>query len=400
MGASARRILVVNAGSSSLKYALYLLLANGELVLLACGMFEYEPNGAVKLWKHKDEVTNAPTKYYPVDGLDRASSLLALFELVGEVDAVVHRVVMGRGIYLEPFQVTETALAELEKLVPLAPLHQPHNLAPIRILMQVRPGLLQIGSPDNGFHRTIRGMRKRLAVSNAWHKKGVKVHGWHGHSYQFVSEEVLKLCPRSKRVVIAHLGSGCSLCAVKNGKSVDTTMTFTPLSGLIGSTRVGSLDAAVALYMLRERMASRPNASKEELLAEVEAELWKHSGLIAIGGEKGDMRELLASRKPAAKLAVNVFVLSVVKHVAAMAASMGGIDALVFTGGMGENSAPIRKQIVKMLEFLGFKLDTAANEAGSTSINREGTTPILVIRTNEELVMASAAVPFLTAIAA
>ncbi len=384
-------ILVVNAGSSSLKYAIYMLCADQTLMLVAYGCFEYEPSGAVLRWLHKAGPADA--KERPVASLDRASSLNALFELVGEVDAVVHRIVMGRGKHLRPFVIDTEAMIELEKLIPLAPLHQPHNLRPVRILKELRPTLLQIGSPDNGFHRTIRGYRKRLAVSAKWHHRGVMKHGWHGHSFEFVAKRAIDIVPKAKRIVIAHLGSGASLCAVKDGRSVDTTMTFTPLAGLPGSTRSGSLDAAAVLFMIRELRKERAAASLDALVKEVETDLWKRSGLLGIGGEEGDMRKLLASKNRKAKLAVNVFCLSVAQQIAMMYATLGGIDALVFTGGIGERSPIVRKKILGHVRGLGLELDAAANNANALSI---GLTPnkILVIRTNEELVMARAAVSF------
>lgn len=361
-------IFVVNAGSSSLKYAVY-IFENGTLVFILKGQLDFDPTGTAIKWKHAENGRD-------VEGVTRSNSIEQIFSLIGIPDAVVHRIVMGGDMYTMPFIITDEAVGFLKSLIPLAPLHQPHNITPIEQIRQMYPSMLQIGSLDNGFHRTIPLVRQRLAVAQEWHDRGVRMWGWHGHSYEYIAQWLAQHTPELRRVVVAHLGSGASVCALLDGVSVDTSMTFSPLAGLPGSTRSGSLDAAAALFIMRTLAEMHPHMSTAELADMLETELWKHSGLLGISGTTGDMRNLVNSDDPRAVIAVDVFCASAAKHIAQMAVSLGGIDALVFTGGIGENSQPVRDRIVAKLTFLnGFS--------------------VLTIKTDEELVMAQAAIPFL-----
>jgi acetate kinase len=273
-------------------------------------------------------------------------------------------------------------LAKLEKLVPLAPLHQPHNLSAIRAAQQALPGAPQVACFDTAFHRGHQPVAELFALPYELYEAGVRRYGFHGLSYEYIAATLPEAAPEiaGGRVVVAHLGSGASLCALKGGHSVDSTMGFTALDGLPMGTRSGQLDPGVVLYLMQER------AMKAQ---EVEALLYKKSGLLGISGVSNDMRDLLDSKAPRAKLAVDYFVFRVARETAALASALGGLDGIVFTAGIGERSAEIRRRVCESLRWLGVDLDAAANERGGPRLSRAGSkVSAWVVPTNEELMIA------------
>jgi acetate kinase len=298
------------------------------------------------------------------------------------VVGVGHRVVHGGSQFTGPTVVTPTILEDLRKLVPLAPLHQPHNLAAIEAVSARLPGVPQVACFDTSFHRGQPAVAEVVPLPKAICESGVQRYGFHGLSYEYIVSALPAVAPEiaGGRVIVAHLGSGSSLCALRNGKSVDSTFGFTALDGLCMGTRPGSIDPGVVLFLFQNLGLSA---------AVVETLLYKKSGLLGISGISNDMRVLLESREPDAQLAVDYFVYRAAKEVGALAAVLGGIDALVFTAGIGENSANIRRRICESSAWLGVELDEKANEGAGPRISRPGSrVSAWVIPTNEELMIA------------
>jgi acetate kinase len=299
-------------------------------------------------------------------------------QLVG----VGHRVVHGGTRYSAPVRINRTVLGELEALVTLAPLHQPFNLAPIRALLESRPGLGQVACFDTAFHRTQPILAELFALPRRYYDDGVRRYGFHGLSYEYIAQQLPNVAPEIalQRVVAAHLGNGVSLCAMQEGRSVATTMGFTALDGLPMGTRCGDLDPGVVIYLARERGMS---------VDQIESLLYRQSGLLGLSGLSNDMRELLASDTPDARLAVDYFVYRVARGVGGLAGALGGLDALVFTAGIGENSPEIRARVCWRLGWLGLDFDPEANVAGAARITRPGSrVSAWVVPTNEELMIA------------
>jgi acetate kinase len=299
-----------------------------------------------------------------------------------ELAAVGHRVVHGGAEHVRPVAVDRDVLAALEKFVPLAPLHQPHNLAPIRLMLEQRPGLPQVACFDTAFHASQPEIAFRFAIPAELHDAGVRRYGFHGLSYEYVASVLPGLDARAAagRVVVCHLGNGASLCAMAAGSSVASTMGFTALDGLPMGTRCGAIDPGVLLYLMDQR---RMDARAIEDL------LYNQSGLLGISGISSDMRDLLASKEPRAGLAVDIYCYRVRRELGSLAAALGGIDALVFTAGVGENSAVIRERICRDAEWLGVALDPAANAKGGPRISAPGSrVSAWVVPTNEELMIA------------
>jgi acetate kinase len=348
-------VAVLNAGSSTLKYAAYRADADGTLTGLVRGK---------------------------VDGndIDPVAELLER-HLEGGPSAVGHRIVHGGTEFLGPTPVDDRVLAALEQLVPLDPLHQPRSLGALRAARARYPSALHVACFDTSFHRGHPEVADIVALPRSLREAGVRRYGFHGLSYEYVARRLSELDPEvaKGRVVAAHLGYGASLCALLDGKSVDSTMTFTALDGLVMSTRPGSLDAGVVLWLLdrgwdRERIAHL---------------LWEESGLLALSEKSADMREILAAQTPSARLAVDVFVYTAVKQAAAMAAALGGLDGFVFTAGIGENQPETRRRIADGLSFLGVALDEEANRRNDIRIGTSGArVPTFVIPTDEEHVIA------------
>jgi len=282
----------------------------------------------------------------------------------------------------EPVVIDAGVLGDLESLIPLVPLHQPHNLQPIRAIMKRRPELPQVACFDTAFHRGHPRVADRFGLPDELYQSGVRRYGFHGLSYEYIARRLREVAPTiaDGRVVIAHLGSGASMCALKNGKSVETTMGFSALDGLPMGTRCGSLDPGVLLYLMREKGMDADA---------LEALLYKDSGLLGISGISNDLRDLLKSQEPRAIEAIDYFVYRIGQELGALAATLGGLDALIFTAGIGENSPEIRRRVCQDAAWLGIELDKDANEAGRQCISRPGISPsVWVIPTDEERMIA------------
>src|SRR4051812_33257556 len=299
-----------------------------------------------------------------------------------EPSAVGHRVVHGGPKYDRPVLVDSTVLADLERYTSLAPLHQPNNLAPIRSILTRFPGLPQVACFDTAFHRGHSALADHYAIPECFYAEGVRRYGFHGLSYEYVASRLPQVAPEiaNGRVIVAHLGSGASMCALDGDRSVESTMGFTALDGLPMGTRPGQIDPGVILYLIAEKQMSA---------AQVQRLLYHECGLKGLSGISNDVRELDASRDPKAKFALDYLVYRVGLHAGMLAASLGGIDAFVFTAGIGENSPIMRARIAEKLAWLGGSLDPAANAANSTTISRpESRFPIFVIPTDEEQMIA------------
>lgn len=384
-------ILVLNAGSSSLKFAVYGLGDGQALRLEARG--QIEGLGTSPRFKARDadgKPMSAPS--FDAAGRDfgHPEALAHLVDWLRgtlgatmSLAAVGHRVVHGGGDFAGPTLIDAGVIAKLEALVPLAPLHQPHNLAAIRAVTQLNPDLPQVACFDTAFHRDRETVTQRFGLPNEMFQAGIRRWGFHGLSYESVSRHFRELAPdvANGRVIIAHLGSGASLCALRDGRCIDTTMSFSVLDGLPMGTRCGSLDPGVILYLLRKGMTAD----------ELETLLYQKSGLLGISGVSNDVRELLASAKPAAADAIEFFVWRIVREIGSLTAALGGLDALVFTAGIGENSPVIRARVCESLRWLGLQLDADANQRGFGQISTAGQSPsVWAIPTDEESVIAAA----------
>jgi len=304
--------------------------------------------------------------------------------------AIGHRIVHGGNVFKQPVVIDREVEQQLQNLAPLAPLHQPFNLAGVDACRKQWPDLPQVACFDTAFHQTQPRIARLFALPQQYTDKGIQRYGFHGLSYQYVGEQLKTLAPQASRVIIAHLGSGASLCALKDGVSVDTTMGFTALDGLMMGSRCGSLDAGVVLHLMQQERLSADAISTL---------LYRHSGLLGVSGISADMRELLASAEPSAQLAVQLFVYRCVREIGALIAVMHGIDGIVFTAGIGEHQAEIRERICKELRWLGVEIDADSNTASSlvesNRANRNlsavnSRVPVWVIPTNEELIIARA----------
>jgi acetate kinase len=379
--------LILNAGSSSLKFCVYARPQANDWHLESRGQIE-----GIGAWPRifardadgRTLIDQTPST--PVD--DGAGALEALAVWLrsmyggGRVLGVGHRVVHGGARYTGPVIVTGQVLAELHGLIPLAPLHQPHNLAAIEAVSERLPGTPQVACFDTSFHRTQSTLAELIALPDEICQAGVRRYGFHGLSYEYIATALPRLAAdiARARVIVAHLGNGASLCALRDGKSVDSSLGFTALDGLCMGTRPGGVDPGVILYLFQNLKLSAP---------EVETILYKKSGLLAISGVSSDMRDLLASSEAKARLAVDYFVYRAAKEIGALAAVLGGIDGLVFTAGIGENSAEIRRRICESSAWLGIKLDAEANARNALRISvAESRVSVWVIPTNEELMIA------------
>lgn len=296
--------------------------------------------------------------------------------------ALGHRVVHGGLHYSRPARVTPELLAELEKLVPLAPLHEPHNLAPIKMAMRLDPGMPQVACFDTAFHRTAPEVEQAFALPFPLYEEGIRRYGFHGLSYEYIASVLPERAPEvaSGRVVVAHLGNGCSACAMRNRVSIATTMGFTALDGLPMGTRCGDLDAGVVLHLMQQK------GMKAEELVDL---LYRRSGMLGLSGISSDFRELLASGDRRARFAVEVFCYRVAGHIGSLAAALGGLDGIVFTAGVGENAAAVRAAICRACAWIGLELDEAANDRHGPRIStaRSGV-GAYVIKTDENLMIA------------
>ena len=380
-------ILVVNAGSSSIKFSLF--LERGEALDPLLGG-QIESLYTAPRFKAKDAAGAVLGEQQWAQGEalghDGAIAYLAGFlrERLGEhrLAAVGHRVVHGGLDYAAPVRLTAEIVGHLERFIPLAPLHQPHNLKPIRLLLANQPQLPQVACFDTAFHRHQPEVAQAFALPSEITDRGVRRYGFHGLSYEYIASVLPEYDARAAagRAVVLHLGNGASLCAIQGGKSVASTMGFTAVDGLPMGTRSGNLDPGVVLYLMDElKMDARA----------IEKLLYQQSGLLGVSGISSDMRTLLASDEPRAKFAVELFVYRIGRELGSLAAALGGLDALVFTAGIGEHAAPIRERVCQAAAWLGVELDPAANAAGGPRISAENSRiPAWVIPTNEELMIA------------
>jgi acetate kinase len=379
--------VVLNAGSSSLKFCVYRRPEGNAWLLEARG--QVEGIGTSPRFTAKSDsgslLADHPLGETVTDGggaLDALAAWLRSRYGGARVLGVGHRVVHGGAAFAGPTIVTPQVLAALRTLVPLAPLHQPHNLAAIEAVSERLPGVPQVACFDTSFHRGQPAVAELVPLPRGIRETGVQRYGFHGLSYEYIASVLPQRAPEiaSGRVIVAHLGSGASLCAMKHGKSMDSSLGFTALDGLCMGTRPGALDPGVVLYLFQTLGL---NAS------EVEAILYKQSGLLGISGTSNDMRVLLESDDPGARLAVDYFVYRAAKEIGALAAVLGGIDGLVFTAGIGENSPEIRRRICEASAWLGIDLDPDANTRKGPRISRASSrVSAWVIPTNEELVIA------------
>jgi acetate kinase len=381
-------ILVVNAGSSSLKFSLFRLDAASALQLAARGLIEgigsrprlLVRDGADQVLAKRD--CSADQLSTVEDAIALADSWRREHFPHEPLLAVGHRIVHGGAHYSEPVRIDASVFAALEGLIPLAPLHQPHNLAAIRAFHEAEPQLPQIGCFDTAFHRTHAQLADMYALPLEYYEAGIRRYGFHGLSYEFVAGTLSALAPdiANGRVIIAHLGNGASLCALQAGRSVYSTMGFSTLDGIPMGTRPGAIDPGVLLYLAGQRNMSA---------AALESLLYKGSGLLGVSGVSSDMRLLLTSPEPSARLALDYFIYQIAKEIGALTAVLGGLDGLVFTAGIGENSPVIRAGIVRACAWLGITLDADANLHGATCITATGSAvSAWVIPTNEELMIA------------
>ena len=379
--------LVLNAGSSSLKFCVYERPSGDFWSMAARGQID-GIGSKPRLSAKDDEEKVLAKEDLPPTVKDGRAALEVLAQWLrarwggSKVLGVGHRVVHGGPNYAGPCVVTPGVLDDLRKLIPLAPLHQPYNIAAIEAVSEALPEVPQVACFDTSFHRGHSEVAELVPLPKAIRDAGVQRYGFHGLSYEYIASVLPKVAPNvaQKRVIVAHLGSGASLCALKARKSVDSSLGFTALDGLCMGTRPGSMDPGVVLHLFQTAGLS---------VKDVEKILYKESGLLGISGVSNDMRDLLESSDPAAKLAIDYFVYQAAKHIGALTAVLGGVDALVFTAGIGEKSAEIRRRICEASSWLGLTLDSNANEGHGPRISTsESKVSAWVIPTNEELMIA------------
>jgi acetate kinase len=380
-------ILVVNAGSSSVKFQVFSAESDGQLQRLIKGQVD-GIGSRPRLRANGANGRASADRAYPIEAIADTSAAIGIAgewlrkELRINPIAVGHRVVHGGPEFDLPVFIDYGVVAALEKFVALAPLHQPHNLAPIRTLLSGFPELPQVACFDTAFHRTHGPVADHYAIPQQLHAEGVRRYGFHGLSYEYISNALLKLAPdvAMSRVIVAHLGSGASMCALRQGRSIESTMGFTALDGLPMGTRPGQIDPGVLLYLMSEKGMSVSSAQNF---------LYRDCGLKGLSGVSNDMRELEASEDPKAKLAIDYFVYRTGLNAGMLAAALQGLDAFVFTAGIGENSSSLRARIVDQLAWLGASLDAAENSRHAHRISRSNSRiPVYVIPTDEELMIA------------
>ncbi len=380
-------ILVVNAGSSSVKFQIFSVEGEGRLKRLIKGQMD-GIGSRPRLRAGGADSAPLADRAYPIESVPDVPAAMAIAggwlrdELRISPMAVGHRVVHGGPDYDRPVLIDHGVVARLERLIALAPLHQPHNLAPIRSLLANFPGLPQVACFDTAFHRTHDAVADYYAIPHQLHAEGVRRYGFHGLSYEYIAKTLPQVAPEiaKGRVIVAHLGSGASMCALKGGRSIESTMGFTALDGLPMGTRPGQIDPGVVLYLLTEKGMSASNAQNF---------LYRDCGLKGLSGISNDMRELEASEDPKARLAVEYFVYRIGLNAGMLAAALQGLDAFVFTAGIGENSVRIRARIADQLGWLGVTLDDAENSRHARLISRSGSRiPVYVLPTDEELMIA------------
>ena len=378
-------IAVINAGSSSVKFALY--EASGEANVLFRG--QVEGIGVAPHLRIADSHGRAVTEQnWPAEGFDHVTATRELLragtDLIEgrQVVGIGHRVVHGGMHYAKPIRLDHVVLASLSELIPLAPLHQPHNLAPIRTILDVAPHIPQIACFDTAFHRSQAQVAQSFALPRHLTEAGIRRYGFHGLSYEYLVSQLRTAWPTlaSQRLVIAHLGNGASLCAVRDGQSVASTMGFTAVDGLMMGTRCGALDPGVLLYLMQQHRMDA--ASIEDLI-------YRRSGLLGVSNISSDMRTLRASSESAAREAIALFVYRIVREIGSLTAALGGLDGIVFSGGIGENDAATRAEVIQGCAWVGATLDAARNSRGEGRISDDSSrVEVLVIPTDEEQLIA------------
>jgi acetate kinase len=383
-------ILVINAGSSSVKFSVFETMPDRSLTAGAHG--QVDGLGAKTGTQARIEVADAPGRALTagtIAGHDHQGAMTAIHDWfaahVGSesgFDGVGHRVVHGGSTYTQPVRIDDHVLAALDKLVPLAPLHEPHNIAAIRAVAAVAPNVPQVACFDTAFHHDAPPLAQEFALPRALTAKGIRRYGFHGLSYEYIVSALPRAAPEcvGKKLVVAHLGNGASMCAIANGRSLASTMGFTAVDGLMMGTRTGTLDPGVILYLLaQEGMDAKA----------IEHLIYSQSGLLGVSGLSSDMRTLLASNRPEAKQAVDLFVYRIGRELGSLTAALGGLDAFIFTAGIGEHAAEIRARVCRAAAWIGITLDETANAAGGPRISRaDSKVSAWVIPTDENLMIA------------
>ena len=378
------QILVINAGSSSIKFSIFDPGAGGALTARAHG--QVEGIGTAPHLEVSDAQGRRLADQRPAAG-GHDGAIAAIHDwYAAHIDAgfagVGHRIVHGGVAYAEPVLIDARVLADLAALTPLAPLHQPHNLAAVRAVAAAAPGVPQVACFDTAFHHGQPVLAQEFALPRAITAKGVRRYGFHGLSYEYIVSALPAVAPElaGRKLVVAHLGNGASMCAIDNGRSIATTMGFTAVDGLVMGTRTGSLDPGVILYLLdHERMDARA----------IEQLIYNKSGLLGVSGMSSDMRTLLASAAPAAREAVDLFVYRIGRELGSLVAALGGLDGIVFTGGIGEHAAKVRADVCRNGGWLGVALDAAANDRHGPRISAATSkVAVFVVPTDENLMIA------------
>lgn len=390
MSATHPTILVVNAGSSSVKVSVYAVPeaahANADInpVLSAHGQIE-GIGVSPRLTASMADGRAVADERFPVAQVadhDAAFRLIRLVLSIGLRDAppvaIGHRVVHGGADFSAAVKIDDDVIAKLEALIPLAPLHQPHNLTAIRAVRAAAPVLLQVACFDTAFHAGHDPLAQLLALPYEYFERGIRRYGFHGLSYEYIARRLQQIAPdlAQGRVIVAHLGNGASLCAMRDGRSVESTMGLTALDGLPMGTRCGAIDAGAILWLSQQGMSTK----------DIETMLYQESGLKGLSGVSSDMRALLASDAPRARLAIDFYAYRAAQEIGKLAATLGGLDALVFTAGIGANSPPVREKIcARLAELFGISLDAGANNENRQRISRDNSrVPVLVLPTDEE----------------
>jgi acetate kinase len=379
-----KHVITLNAGSSSIKFSLW--DAEAAPVMVAAGLVEMRGSerqirvrdGAGTVIKEKSWSAPAGSALFHIDALHRVLAWRESAFPEAQVIAAGHRVVHGGIRYSAPMIVTDAILAELETFNPLAPLHQPHNLAGVVAAREAWPDVQQVACLDTAFHRTQPFVNDMYALPHHFYDEGVRRYGFHGLSYEYVSQRLREISPKhaAGRVVVAHLGNGASMCALRNGASQASTMGFSPLDGLAMGTRCGQIDPGVLLYLMQEK---RMDAQAISDL------LYKESGLKGVSSVSADMRELEASNQPEAAQAIAYFIHRIRREFGSLVAELEGLDAMVFCGGIGENARSVRARVLENLGWIGIELDEAANQANAPVISTSGSrVTVFVIPTDEE----------------
>jgi acetate kinase len=374
-------VLALNAGSSSIKFGIY-DTGEAEPTTAARGMLELGKNARLAA----QAGDGSPLVESSVHGDGLAAGIAAILDWLEtefgnrRIVACGHRIVHGGSTFFEPSLLTSARIDAVEALATLAPLHQPRSIAPIRALSKLRPGLSQVGCFDTAFHRTMQPPASRYALPRSYEERGIRRYGFHGLSYEFIAGKLHEEGRADRRTVVAHLGNGASLCAMRHGCSIDTTMGFSALDGLMMGARCGTIDPGVLLYLLQH------DGMRTE---ELERLLYQESGLLGVSGISSDMRDLEASKAEHAREAIELFVFRAARETAALSNTLGGLDCLVFTAGIGEHSAGVRRAICDRLGWLGVVIDHEANDRHEPVISvSSSAVEVCVIATDEEFIIA------------